>query len=116
MGRRRSRPRPNSFKELIKGLDENPVEEPEEDIQLDEPLNAIQMGGAAERLLADPAFSQAMDKAYSRCFSEWQEAESIEGREKAHAHLMALRLVENELGILVSNGILEAGQGAATFL
>ncbi len=116
MGRRRSKPRPNSFKELVKSLDENPVGEPEEDLQLDEPLNGVQMGSAAERLLRDPAFSKAMDKAYSRCFSEWQEAESVEGREKAHAHLMALNLVENELGILVSSGILEAGQGAATVM
>ena len=86
----------------------------EEELELGEPLNAIQLGSAAERLLADPAFSHAMDKAYSGCFTEWQEAETVEKREAAHAHMVALRLVENELGILVNSGILEAARSRPT--
>ena len=101
MGRKRSEPRP----------EESPGETLEELLEC-EPLNPEQMGAAAERLLRDPAFSLAMEKSYTRCFAEWQEAESVEGRETAHAKLCALKIVETELEVLVNSGILERAKAA----
>jgi len=101
MGRTRSTPRPEDAPASVL-----------EELVLGEPLNAVQLGGAATRLLKDPAFQHAMDKAYSRCFIEWQEAGSVEVREAAHARLSALKLVENELEVLVNSGILEGANAS----
>ena len=97
MGRKRSQPRP----------EEVPVEA-DEPLAEEEGLDAVRMGLAAVRLMHDPAFSAAMEKSYARCFAEWQEAGSIEGRELAHAKLSALKIMETELEVLVNSGILES--------
>lgn len=74
--------------------------------------DVVQDGRTAERILNDPVFQRAVDRAKEHFVEEWMNATTIEGREKAHGAVVALARVVQQLKVIEGAGVFEEAKAS----
>lgn len=68
------------------------------------PMNDLQMGQQAKRLMKDEVFLAAVASLDGRIVQRWRKAATSREREKAHADQRLLRALIQELETIIGNG------------
>jgi hypothetical protein len=67
-------------------------------------MDEISVGIEARKILESTAFQQAVQQAEENVLLRWRTGKTVEERELAHAHAVALAEVIQELEVLVGRG------------